>query len=572
MASTYNPYSDIEAIVGLKNEWDEANKAGNTTAKKDIASKAQQYYQNLRNNNHSGVADALSLSGSTGAKAILNAYSPTNTSVNNTATGNTVIPTTPTTTTTTTTPTSTNTVISSGSALSNKATTDNQSYKASMKSATNNNKKLSSYINSDRIDMHNKYDDLYDYANQNVTKTDEYKSTYNNMMAKYDLSALQGRDNAVASGGSSNGGNIDSYSAANAMRQQASLTATGQQVAHQAGLDAYNARVSNVSNILKNLGIYNNDTYTAMNQVIANDSNIAEQYFDNDETAKNNEVARLSEKANVTGYVPNEWAYENNIYLNSDGTVKNEYLTDEFDSTGGFTTIINNAKAKLATTTDANERANLQATIDQATQAKALKTYSSPKYAKYANEVTAVPGQRTAEYDLTDKQIASAERISNAEATAAALKSASEAESESAKAYYEYMAKVYAADADKYAADKEYEAKIHTKNNYNESIQIYNNLLETYYDDKGVSGFIQEYLKPGDDGMLKVTSSDIQALLVSESEKYNIDVEDARTICQTYGISDKWLDDYRDMTDEDGDKTLEDGTVIKGRHRGMTTK
>lgn len=540
MASTYNPYNDIKAIADLKSQWEDANAKGDNERKNTIAGYATQYYNNLKNNGSSMEASLLSsFLDSQGAYGLLKNYTPTTTT-----------PTIPATTT------STNKVMSSGSTSSNKATTDNQSYNASMKSATNNNKKLSSYINSDRIDMHNKYDDLYDYANQNVTKTDEYKSTYNNMMAKYDLSALQGRDNAVASGGSSNGGNIDSYSAANAMRQQASLTATGQQVAHQAGLDAYNARVSNVANILQNLGIYNNDTYTAMNQVIANDSNIAQQYFDNDETAKNNEVARLSEKASVTGYVPNEWAYENNIYLNSDGTVKNEYLTDEFDSTGGFTTIINNAKAKLATTTDATERANLQATIDQATQAKALKTYSSPKYAKYANEVTAVPGQRTAEYNLTDKQIASAERISNAEATAAALKSASEAESESAKAYYEYMAKAYAADADKYAADKEYEAKMFEANSAEENWSIYEGLMTYYQDDDSMQSFVQTFLQPDDKtGAWKIKRPDLKAAMMNQNNivKYNIDKADALYICEIFDLETDWLDNYRDRNESDGE-------------------
>lgn len=411
MASTYNAYSDIKSIVDLKGQWDEANKAGDTTKKKQIAATAQAYYDKLKNNDYGGVAQALSANGYSGAKAILDSYAP-----------------------------------------ANESNVNNQAYNNSMQSATKNNETLTKYIDSDRKDVQGKYDDIYDYANQDVTKTDEYKSTYNNMMAKYDLSALQGRDNAVASGGSSNGGNIDSYSAANAMRQQAALTAQGQQVAHQAGLDAYNSRISNVSNILNNLGIYNSGTYDAMNKVIGNDSAIAQQYFDNDETAKNNEVARLSEKANVTGYVPNEWAYENNIYLNKDGTVRAEYLTDEFDNTGGFTTIINNAKAKLATTTDATERANLQATIDQATQAKALKTYSSPKYAKYANEVSAITGTPTEVARQANLNAETALKSLGAESANAQA----EAEAEYNKAYLDYMGTVY-------KADKEYEAKVEEK-------------------------------------------------------------------------------------------------------------
>ena len=373
MAYDYNPYSAINAIYNYKNEWDSANKAGDTNKKNKAAENAKVFYDQLRDNGYSSVADQLSAVDVSGAKYILDQYSEKNTGV------------------------------------------DNQAYNTSMKSATDKNNVLAGYIDSDRKDVQGKYNDIYNYANQDVTKTDEYQSTYNNMIKKYDMSALNARDNAVASGGASNGGNIDSYAAANAMRQQTSILATGQQVAHQAGLDAYNSRISNVSNILNNLGVYNSGTYDAMNQTIANDANLAQQYFENGETAKNNDVARKSEMASVTGYVPTEWTYDNNIYLNSDGTVKSQFLTDEFDATGGFTTIINEAKAKLATTTDATERAQLQATINAATQAKALKTLSSPKYEKYAHEVTATPGQRTAEYDLTTQQLASAERVAQAE-------------------------------------------------------------------------------------------------------------------------------------------------------------
>ena len=524
MATTYNAYSDIKSIVDLKGQWDEANKAGDTAKKNQIAATAQAYYDKLKNNDYGGVAQALSANGYSGAKAILDSYAPA-------------------------TETKTETKV------------EPSAYTQSMQSATKNNETLKNYINSDRKDVQGKYDDIYDYANQDVTKTDEYKSTYDNMMAKYDLSALQGRDNAVASGGSSNGGNIDSYSAANAMRQQAALTATGQQVAHQAGLDAYNSRISNVSNILNNLGIYNSGTYDAMNQVIGNDSAIAQQYFDNDETAKNNEVARLSEKANVTGYVPNEWAYENNIYLNSDGTVRAEYLTDEFDNTGGFTTIINNAKAKLATTTDATERANLQATIDQATQAKALKTYSSPKYAKWASEVTAIPGQRTAEYDLTDKQITSAENIAGAEAMGAAASAAAEAEAEYNKAYLNYQGTVY-------KADKEYDVESGNAKNYAIAKQTYDTLLSAYNGDSGVSEFIKEYLEPQENGETKYDEDSIINHMSTEYSKYNIDKADAEKICKAYNLDTEWLKQYRERKESDGGVTI-DGTFIPWEYAGM---
>ena len=349
----YNPYSAINAIYNYKKEWDTANKAGDTKARDKAAQNAQTFYTQLRNNGKGDIADELSSVDVTGAKYILDQYSEKNTGV------------------------------------------DNQAYNTSMQSATNKNNTLAGYIDSDRKDVQGKYNNIYDYANQDITKTDEYKSAFKNIMPEYNLKAMQGRDNAVASGGASNGGNIDSYAAANAMRQQAALTAKGQALAHQMGLDAYNARVSNVANILNNLGVYNSSTYDAMNQTVNNDLNIANSYFTNAETAKNNETARLVEQANVTGYVPKQWQYSNNPYFNSDGTLNSAYTSEAFDNTGGFTTIINNAKSKLATTTDPTERANLEATINYATQAKAYKTLNNPQYAQYAHEVSAVTPDKT---------------------------------------------------------------------------------------------------------------------------------------------------------------------------------
>ena len=358
MASTYNPYSDIKSIYDLKGQWDEANKAGDTNKTKQIAATAQAYYDKLKNNNYGGVAQALSASGYQDAKAILDSYAPKTTAPDSTSLTN-----------------------------SELITTNNNETRNKINS-------LWGTQTSDREMMTGKYNKLEETAYSNPFTTDEAKA----ILAKYDLAGLQGRDNAVASGGASNGGNIDSYSAANAMRQQAALVNQGQ----MAVLDAHNNRINNVQNTLSNLGVYLQNQDKGMQTTIGLQANEGQRLFENEETAKNNDVARKSEIASVTGYVPTEWTYDNNIYLNSDGTVRAEYLTDEFDNTGGFTTIINNAKAKLATTTDATERANLQATINAATQAKALKTFSSPKYSKYAHEVQGTAGTPTLEKYTTD--------------------------------------------------------------------------------------------------------------------------------------------------------------------------
>jgi hypothetical protein len=301
-------------------------------------------------------------------------------------------------------------------------------------------------------------------VNRDVTKTDEYQSTYKNIMGKYDMSAMQGRNNAIASGGASNGGNIDSYAAANAMRQQMAITAQGQALAHQLGLDTYNARVNNARQLLSELGVYQKDSWAEMRNGIGLQQDESQRLFENSETAKNNEVARLVEQSKVSGYTPAKWTYDNNIYLNSDGTVRSEFLTDEFDATGGFETMINDTKAKIATTTDPAEKANLQATLDQLYQAKALKTYSDPKYAKWAHQVKAVTPQRTADYDVNLKQLDASVDIAKGEAEASKAAAEAEANAKLGAAQLGYMGDVYKADSDYagtvYKADKDAEAKI----------------------------------------------------------------------------------------------------------------
>lgn len=353
----YSPYSDIQKVYNAKVAWNKATTDEERKRQNEIATAAR---KNLEAYGYSDVVNQISASGAdaTATRKILEKYAPTTTNTNK------------------------NTTAPASTELSNPEL------------ITINNNETRNKINqlwgtqkSDREVMANKYNKLENTAYSNPFETDEAKA----ILAKYDLAAMQGRNNAVASGGASNGGNIDSYAAANALRQQAALTNKGQMVV----LDAHNNKINNVKGILESLGVYQQNQDKGMQTTIGLQANEGQRLFENEETAKNNDVARKSEIASVTGYVPNEWTYENNIYLNSDGTVKDEFLTDEFDSTGGFTTIINNAKAKLATTTDATERANLQATINAATQAKALKTFSSPKYSKYAHEVQGVTPTKT---------------------------------------------------------------------------------------------------------------------------------------------------------------------------------
>ena len=157
-----------------------------------------------------------------------------------------------------------------------------------------------------QVENNNAYYDqmteLYDMLDTDPTKTKIYRDAYNAVMSKYDLSAIQGRDNAAASAAASNGGNIDSFAAANAARQQAALTSQAKKYAHQAGMAAYNSYISEVESAL-NLAKGQSDDDLAevkknLNAIYDND--IAE--CDNKITMLNNELDRLIQKSSVPDF------------------------------------------------------------------------------------------------------------------------------------------------------------------------------------------------------------------------------------------------------------------------------
>lgn len=270
MPSTYNPFSDIEKVYNAKVAWNNATTDEERKRQNEIATSAR---KTLEAYGYSDVANEISASGAdaTVARKIMEKYAP-------------------------------------------KPTT--------APVETNNLK--STEVNRENAGLFDKYNESYeDITKTNPFKTDEAKA----ILGKYDLAGLQGRDNAVAKGGASNGGNIDSYAAANAMRQQAGLVNQGQ----MAVLEARQQKINNIRGILSDMGV-----------------NI-DRVFNQDETSKNNEVARLSEQANVTGYTPNEWIIKNDdIYkqfLNEDGTFKTEKEGVDIQA------LINQAKASGDTET-----------------------------------------------------------------------------------------------------------------------------------------------------------------------------------------------------------------------------
>ena len=359
----YSPYNDIKSVYDAKVAWGNATTDEERQRQNELATKARQA---LEANGYGYLANRVSAEGANAdmVKKILDEWSPNV----DTTTGD------------------------------FKTGVDNPAYNRVITSASNKNDVKFDTITSDHANVNSKYNDIYGYANSDVTQTDEYKSSFKNIMPSYTLSALQGRENEVASGGASNGGNVDSFAAANAMRQQTAITAKGQALAHQMGLEAANARVQNVRGILADLGGYNSSVYSAMDNSINNDRGIASDIFNNEQTALNNDVARKSEIAAVTGYAPDEWVVSNNPYMNEDGTIKDRYKDVD------FSIVMKNAK-------DTGDTAAYNAAAT-ARFYKIMGNYGL--YGQYDDGNYALPGsQRTANYDLTKQQIESAEKIAS---------------------------------------------------------------------------------------------------------------------------------------------------------------
>lgn len=316
----YNPYNAIKGIYDLKGEWTDADKNGDTDKKKKSAEAAKSYYDELRKNGYGDVADNLSKSSYAAAKSIVDSYKP-------------------------------------------------QTVRTPETMVKQENENL--------MDNYKKQLDIV--RDTNPFETAEGKA----ILAKYDLAALQGRDNAVASGGASNGGNIDSFAAANALRQQAALVSKGQ----DAVLAANQQKIDNAMSIMESMGVH------------------IDRVYNQGETSKNNQVARDVEISKVTGVVPDSMSYASNPYFNSDGTLAEAFNSAEFDAAGGFQKIINDATEKLKTATNSAERANLEATIKYANQARAYKIKNSPAHSKWAHTLLSYAPEETADYKTANKTL-----------------------------------------------------------------------------------------------------------------------------------------------------------------------
>lgn len=84
--------------------------------------------------------------------------------------------------------------------------------------------------------------------------------------------------------------------------------------------------------------------------------------------------------------------------------------------------------------------------------------------------------------------------------------------------------------------------------------------------------FIEGFIKPIYEGKETITPEGLKQLILTNTEKYNIDVDDATKICQAFDVSTDWLNQYRDRTKDDGSVTWYDESSHEGQYGGMVKK
>ena len=254
----FNAYDAAKMITEYKTRWHEFDKEGDKKKAQEYAELAKNYYKQLEENGYKYVADTLHNTNDVGAKAFLETF---------------------------------------------KKNTTPDSSMPEAKDITTADGMIDDTYSIQRTnmgDMKNKYDYLENYNyNYNPYESDEGKA----ILSRYQYQGKTESDNAVAEGGASNGGNIDSYAAANANRQQLAYTIAGDQAVQ----NYRNNIISNARNILGDMGTYLQNQEKGMQTTAGMKQTEEQRQFENDETSKNNDVVRKVSISDVTGYVPNEW-------------------------------------------------------------------------------------------------------------------------------------------------------------------------------------------------------------------------------------------------------------------------
>ena len=559
----YSPYNAVNAIYKLKGQWDSANKSGDETKKNEAAQKAQSYYNELRRNGYGSVADELTASDYAAAKSINDYYAKTgrtatrpyfytlgkskglsesdidkligwdNTTGEITFGGKNIG--------------KPDSVVDGTSYWSDTSVLDKAFNDYVDKTGLTRSKETA--VNQENEKLFAKYNQEYeDLKNTNPFETDTAKA----ILAKYDLAGLQGRDNQVASGAGSNGGNIDSFAAANALRQQSALVNKGQMVV----LEEHQQKLDHARALLSDMGV-----------------NI-DRVFNEGETEKNNQVSRDVATSEVTGVVPTSMLYQMPYYsqfFNTDGTLKNPDIDYKAEI----------EKAEAAGNTE------LAKVLRAARGVKIFSDYG--KYGQYADGDYSVPGTKITESARQfNEQIAQADRALEAEKSEGAAERQNKLDQITTAAKYgtttsgktptkttgmtlaQATAALKGGELSQAAIDvynANHRASYTTENpppiykpattkgdtpgwadggSGDTPETDYEAKLNTVYNDssKTVKDYIRNKLKP----LItenSVTEEELRNHLINNSKDYDLEVKDIKAICEALDVDSMWVDNYK---------------------------
>lgn len=413
-------------------------------------------------------------------------------------------------------------------------------------------------------------DALLEELKQNPYATDWGKS----IMDGYNYSGMKAAYNAAAKGAANNGGNIDSFSAANAMRQQAALNQLGKQDV----LNFYTQR----NNMLAN------ETSNKLNRALNMLNSLSGQsqmVFEQDQTAKNNDVSRNATIAGITGYIPTEWTLQNDPmlrnYVDENGNLKQEYYNTDFQA------LINNAKAK-----GDNNLANKYAIL------RGLKFAAVPESRKYMNEgdvayakneqiLSAREGDKDRESAYNLAKMGYENNIDQINAQAKAKADQSKIDTENTIKINDAISKNNI-DEDNAKTDNLLKASTYSEprisateasqaiksgDTSQEVIDAYNywyntnhttenppfgaagkqsissDLQTTMGSSDSVSKYINEILIPiakeFDTVGEKPDVNSLKEQLLQDAEKYDLKTEDLTKICNAFGVDNQWVSSYK---------------------------
>ena len=215
---------------------------------------------------------------------------------------------------------------------------------------------------------------------QKLVHDDPMNSDYaKSIMSVYTGLGKDARGEVLADGSVRNDGNLDSFTKANADRQRQAYTEAGIESVY----DIYGAKLDAGQKSYDSMMEGGTAVGNEYDEASDNANSTAERISAVDETERNGDVDRNVKIADVTGYVPEEMR-EKNPYFNEDGTLKEVYLSEEFDSQGGFETMIEAARARG----DMEE-------VRLLSEAKLWKVQNVPGYEKFASTAVAPAAQQT---------------------------------------------------------------------------------------------------------------------------------------------------------------------------------